>query len=855
MKHFKLAVKLLLREIKQGELTLLLVAVIIAIGSLSSIGFLTKRVELSIQTHAARLSGGALILKSPTSIPKSWLRQAKNMQLESAVMVSFPSMLSLGDEFQLSQIKAVSDNFPLQGELTTKNISGRTVSTEPTLQTQAPPAGHIWIAPRLWHSFNGKFTDDFSGNDPLLLELGETSLRIAGVLENIPGQSSGTLFSIAPSALINLADLEKTATLQLGSRVDYLYFFSPVTPNRDTAQGEKNIADYKDWIEQRLLPGQSIKAGAEGVRAINTNLQKAGQFLSLASLLSVMLAAIAIVISSHQYAVRQNKNHAIFICLGCKQNSIFKMSLYKLLLLGLTASVIGVLTGYLVQAVLLNTLQELIPKPLPPVSPLPAISGLLAGMLLIISVFMANLLRSRDITPIAIMRNELASVQTSRLLLYGFTLSGLFIISLWTTQDLNLSLWFYTSFMITAVIFYLLAKILLIIFLGLSRGNGLINRLSWINIQRHQQHILLQISTFSLIFALVMLLYLLRTELLDNWQQQLPTGTPNHFVINLQDDETQAFQQFLAQFEVRTAGIYPMIRGRLYQLNEQPVKQAIPEQARNHNALNRELNLSFAMDKEADQALLAGQWWNEQTLEKSLLPLLSIESSLANALGVKLGDQLGFQIGSENIKGVVSNIRQVKWDSFKPNFYIIFSPGIIENYPMTYISSFYLPAEQKNSLNTLMKNFPGITIIEVDKILQEIQFIIEKISLAIELVFVFILFAGFLVLASSLNSTLEIRRYENAILRTLGASARMIRRSLTIEFIVIAVLSAIIGVLIAEAAGAILYQRIFNLSYTLHPQLWLAVIIIAVLLITTSGLLMMNKLLTQTALQSLNKYG
>jgi putative ABC transport system permease protein len=866
--NFKLAVKFFHRELTHGDLTLLFVAVLIAIGSLSSIGFLTKRVEQSIQTHATRLSGGALILKSSTPVASEWLQQADVMQLEVAAMVSFPSMLSMGDEFMLAHVKAVTDNFPLQGKLQIRKLSAAGLSAtgllaEKTEQAVAPSAGHIWIAPRLWHSFADKLSHNLSPSEYPMLDLGDVQLCVSALLENIPGQSSGTLFSIAPVALINMADLEKTATLQAGSRVDYLYFFNLRSSTDPAVYAADNIEKYKHWVEQRLYPGQSISAGAEGVRAVNRNIKKAGQFLSLAALLSVLLSAISIVISSYQYGRRQNKNNAILLCLGCNEKTILKIALYKLLLLGLIASILGVLTGYLVQAALLNTLEELIPKPLPPLNLIPAGSGLLSGMLLILSVSMASLLRIRHISPVAIMRNEMVSAPTSRLLLYSFTLTGLFIISFWTTQDVIMTLWFYGSIIVSAIVCYFFAKIILQAFLWLSQRYVLINRLSWINIQRHQQNVLLQITTFSLIFALVIILYLLRTELLEKWQQQLPDRTPNHFVINLQDYETAAFQQFLSSQGVESQGIFPMVRGRLVQLNGQAVKDVIPEQARSHNALNRELNLSFAMEQEAEQQLLAGHWWDKdgwnkdgwdkQILQNSRLPLISIESSLAQSLGISLEDKLGFQIGARQIEGVVTNIRQVKWDSFKPNFYIIFSPGIIEQYPLTYISSFYLPAQQKNSLNEMMNQFPGISIIEVDKIIREIQYIIEKISLAIELVFFFIVIAGFLVLASSLNSTLEIRLYENAILRILGASAKMIRRSLAIEFIVVAIISAAMGMIIAESAGAMLYRQVFHLSYNIHPQLWGIVIFAAIVLITASGLLLMNKILTQNATQSLSK--
>ncbi len=833
MLNFRLAWKFLRKELNQGDLTLLFMAIFIAIASLSSIGFLLKRIDHSMLNHAAQRNGAELILKSPTAISEQWLNQATQRQLQQASMVSFPSMLVLNEQFKLAQIKAVSDNFPLLGQLLV-----RPDIKQDTQIQQAPLSGGIYLDKRLYHFFNSVDSS---------IELGEAAFKTQGILESVPGQSSNFI-NIAPTALINLSDLEKTATIQAGSRVEYLYFFT----------GQKSaLKSYQSWLKNNVKAGQSIRYGVEGIRAVSTNIEKANKFLSLAALLTVLLSAIAIIISRYHYGQKQYKNNAILLCLGLTENSIIKIELIKLLLLGVFASIGGIILGYLIHLLVLQLLSELIPKPLPELSFLPVWMGLGSGLLLIVTLSLANLFQLKKLSPMSILRKDIITTPINHYFLYSISFSGLFFLSWLYTQDVKLSLIFYALIFISILVLLLCAYLLIKAVLAFNQKFQLFSRLSMINLRQHQSMALIQITTFSLIFALVLIIYLSRTELLQQWQQQLPANTPNHFVINLQSYETELFRLKLKENNIYSSELFPMVRGRLSVLNDRPIKDSLSAEKQNHNALNRELNLSFAETMQNYNHLVEGQWWNANyvasTRGKSL-PEISLENSLAKALDIKIGDKLGFQIGSQSVQGVVSNLRAVKWDSFKPNFYVIFPPNVLENFPLSYISSFHLQEEDKLLLNQLIAEFPGITIIEVDQILKEVQYIIEKIAIAINFVFVFILLAGLLVLISSLTSTLESRMLENAIIRTLGASAKSLRYSLLIELSIIALFSAGLGLLIAEVVSAVLYQSVFNLSYTFHPWLWLFIIVIALFLIVGCGLLFMNKIFTQSVNYSLKSF-
>jgi len=833
MHTFRLAIKLFFRELSQGELSLLFLSLLIATGSLSSIGFLIQRIDHSMVSHASQLNGAQLILKSPSSVSSNWLEKARELKLEQAQMRIFPSMLVHKDEFRLAQIKAVSNNFPLQGELRVR----KTLTDEAQLR-KAPPAGEIWLDRRLLVFFklslDDTVTTDKSNN---LIELGEAKFQPSGILERVPGQSS-SFFTIAPTALINMDDLAQTATVQPGSRVNYIYFF---------AGAAEALESYEQWLQPKLRAGQSLRSGIDDLRAVNASLNKAGDFLSLAAILTVLLAAIAIAINSYRYGQNQYKNNAIMLCLGCSEKRILLIELYKLVTLGLVACFIGIVFGYLVYAGLLSIMSDIIPDSRADFYLVPAWVALSCGMLLLLTVSMANLIQLKKLSPMALIRKDIMPEDINTRAFYLLSIVGLLIISFWYTDNFKITALFYLVIFFSAILLYFVARFLLQHIIRLGRRYGVINRLSLLNLQRHSQGILLQITTFSLIFALLILIFLIRTELLDKWQQQFPEQTPNHFVINLQSYETQSFRQHLQQEAIKTEGLYPMVRGRLTHLNQLPVMDVIPESSRQHNALHRELNLSYS-DELFPQT-------DKNKREGGEAARLSIESSLAKAMNIKRGDLLGFQVGANKIQGTVHDIRKVHWDSFQPNFYIIFSPGLIEQYPMTWIGSFYLAKNDKYKLNGLIEKFPGSTIIEVDEILKEVQFIIEKISAAIEIIFLFIISAGALILSSSLTSTMASRLYENAIIRTLGASARQLRHCLLVELSVVALLSAFIAIVLAELATFVLYHQVFHISFALHPEIWLSIALIALLLIGGLGLMVMNRIFTQSTHRSLNQFG
>ncbi|MCP3850808.1 MAG: FtsX-like permease family protein [Gammaproteobacteria bacterium] len=848
---FKIALKLFLSELKNGDLTLLFFSLVIATASLSSVGFLIYHVDSSMSRHANQLNGAQLILKSSRAVPQEWLLEAENMGLQQAQMQVFTSMLVFNDEFKLAKIKAVTDNFPLQGKLQIEKIKPEALATSDVavqVAIHAPPVGEIWVDKRLAMAFQRG--EEYSS----LIELGELKLKASAILRRVPGQSS-SLFTIAPTAMINLSDLAATKTIQPGSRVDYIYFFSNTMPS------SLSLVKYQQWLESKLQSGQSLRSGVDDLKAVNASLKKAGDFLSLAAVLTVLLSAIAIAINTYSYGQKQYKNNAIMLCLGGSERRIILIELYKLLALGVAGSFTGIVTGYFAYLGLLSVLGQFLIVEAQGFFMadylMPAWLSFVCGLFLLLSLSMANLIRIRKISPIELIykgaffeettkeKNSSSIFRVStglsaRYLLYVFSLSGLVLISVAYTGNAEVVLKFYSIILISTLGLYFFARLLLGVLTKVGRKYQLINRMSLLNLERHKQAVLLQITTFSLIFSLLMIIFLVRTELLDSWKQKFPEHTPNHFVINVQTHEKADFERYLQQQAIYTKGIFPMVRGRLTFVNQQAVMDVIPDTAKKHNALHRELNLSFEQFDDLD--MIRGKAG------------ISIESELAKSLNVSMGDELGFRVGSQKIEGIVSQIREVNWDSFQPNFYIIFSPGLIEQYPMTWISSFYLAPDDKVKLSLLMKKFPGITIIEVDEVLKEVQYIISRVSDAIEFIFLFVVLAGGVILSSSLVSTMASRIYENAIIRTLGASVKQLRYYLFIELLIVALLSTLVAVILSEGVIWFLYREIFHMAFQLHPAVWLGMAGASLILVCGLGMVVINKIFTQSAHRSLIQY-
>lgn len=826
-----LALRLLGREWRSGALRVMFMALLIAIISHTSIGFFTDRLNNAMMARAAHLMGGDLVLKSPLAIDPPLLAEAEKLGVASATTVEFSTVIIFGDEIQLSAVKAVSDEYPLTGELrTAKEAFGDDQATR-----SPPPPGEIWVEQRLLAALGVTVGD--------ALTVGSTNLTITRLVTHEPDRG-GAFYTFAPRVLMNLADVEKAQVIQPGSRVDYRYLF--LGP-------ETGINTYKRWLEPRLLASQKI-IGIHGERpTVSTALVRAEKYMSLAGLVAILLAAVAIAMSARHYAEGQFDSSALLRCMGLKQNQLMVIYITQLACLALVAGFVGAAIGFLLQELITFILRDILPSPFPAASPKAAASGMLLSFAVLFGFSLPTLIRLRRVSPLRVLRKHLEPLPLTAKIIY--TLTTLFIAAL---------IFAYTRDPVITIAAILGAAALGLFGFGLVSGLFILldktshtlpsmARAGLRNLIRRQAESRWQTLAFGTTLMAMSLVVMIRTDLLTTWQSQLPDNAPNHFVLNVLPDEAEPFTTFLEERHIDSNRLYPISRGRLTHINDQPVKQAVTKEEENNEALRRELSLTESDTLPPDNQVLDGIWWgNQQTDSTDMqpigerLPRVSVEQQLAKRLSITMDDKLTFTVGSQPFSATVASIRSVKWDSFNPNFYMMFEPGTFQDLPVTYLTSFYLPAEKRAQLKDLVQQFPAITLLEVDIILNQVRNILTQVTLAVELVLLFVLAAGFAVTFAALQASLNQRFQEGALMRTLGASRKQIRFNQWVEFVSLGVVS---GLMAAAGADTILwacYTRMFNLPFSWHPELWFGLPLLGGILVGTLGFVSSRRVVSRS---------
>ena len=826
-KFFLLAWRLLTRDWHSGELKVLLIALLIAVASMTSTGIFTQRINHAMTDQTGQFLGADLLLKSSVPIEQQVLDYAQISKIQTTSSISFSSVIVANEEFQLTHIKAVDRHYPLLSQIKI----AKTQYGEDKPVNYGPAAGEVWLAPRLFSLLQLKIGDK--------IELGETTLRISAVLKHDPGQAS-SFMSIAPRLLMNIHDIDKTGIIQPGSRVTYLVGFA----------GEINQRkQFIQWLKPKLSPSQNLIGGTEGSQAVSSAMDKAEQYLALASMLSVMLSGIAIAMAANRYGQRHFDQAALMRCMGASQASIIQIFSMQLLILGTAGSLLGCLLGYLAQHGLVFLLKGILVSTLPPAGFYPLLTGFISGFVTLAGFSLPALLRLKSVSPLRVLRKDITPLPISSLLVYTIALMSMLILMWWQSGQLLLTLFVVTGVICAALILLFLSYLMI----NLSR---LVLRLlpqSWKTglqqIIRHRKENQLQMFAFGLSLMILMTIFLLRTDLINKWQAQLPEKAPNHFVINIQKNEVEPIKQFFRQNAIISEGLYPMVRGRITEINNTPVLDAVPEKSKLDESLKRELNLSWSQQVHPNNKLIKGDWWSNEDTAK---PVISIEKGLARRLQVNIGDTLTFRIAERSLKAKIKNIRSVQWDSFQPNFYVIFPESVINTYPVSYISSFYIPSTQKKLLNQLVFKFPTITVLEIDAIMQQVKSIMQQVTTAIEYVMLFVLLAGMMVLIASMQSSMDKRIHAAVIMRTLGAKKSFIKHSQFAEFSILGLFSGLLAVSCTEITTYLLYTKVFDLDFELHLWLWLSGPLVSMALILMISRLYTNKVTRQSPVKILN---
>jgi len=816
MASWSLVYKLFARDWRSGELKVLIAALLVAVSAVSSISFFSQRVEIAMLEESSRFIGADLRISGPREMAPEWLAKTTQMNLSSAKSLMFASVASTELAFQLSSIRAVDSKYPLKGTLTL------TLADQTTIEVNTKPAeGEIWLDSRLYDKLDVSFGD--------LVEVGVAEFKVAGIIAAEPGRG-GSLLSFLPRLVMNLADVERAKVIQPGSRINWQYHLAGTRTDIDA---------YSAWFKDNANETWSQIGAKNGVPRIERTLQRAESFLGFASLASLILAGIAIAMVANRYAEHHFDHAAILRCFGCTQKDVMKIYGLNLLLIGFVTSILGGGLGFGIHLLLVELMKDLLPTNLP----MPGISSfyvaLATGLTALVGFALPALIRLGKVAPLRVLRKDLTPMSMRGYLTYALTLVSLALIMWWQTQDVMLVANVLGGGIVVALIFGIIAQGFLKLGLRLGRMTSGSIYFGIKQVERHSSASRIQILAFGLAMLIMLLVMLLRNDLLATWQQKLDKDTPNHFIVNIEAYETETLEGFFDQHQIKHAGLFPMIRSRV----------KLPESA--EGEISREVNISWALDLPSHNTLVDGEWAPKNT--QSGLPAMSLEEEFAKGRNLKFGDIIEFNTGGQVYKGEVTSFRTVKWDSFKPNFFVIFTSDAIKELPAEWMTSFYLPKHQKPLLKDILEQYPAATLVELDAIMEQIQRIIDQVSIAVEFVLLFVMMAGLMVLLAAVQSSMDIRNFESTILRTLGAQKSYLRSAIVSEFSLIGLMSGLMASAGTELTAFGLYKYIFELPFELHLWVWISGPIMGLTVITFAGYQASKRVLKQSPMVSLRQ--
>jgi putative ABC transport system permease protein len=825
------------RDFRAGELRLLLVAVTLAVGALTAVGFFADRLERSLARDARQLLGGDAIVSSDKPTPPSFVDEARARGLSIATTTSFPSMGRAPDDkggvSKLVAVKAVSDGYPLRGRLKLRNAPGAAERDS----AGAPEPGTVWVDASLLDALGLKMGD--------ALLLGDAALKIARIVAIEPDRGAGFM-SFAPRVMLGHGDLAATGLIQPASRVNYrLAVASP-------ASRDAEVSAFVRWAEEQIgqqsLRGVRVESMESGRPEMKQTLDRAEKFLNLVALLAALLAAVAVAIASREFAERHLNDCAMLRVLGQPQRSIALSYAIEFGAIGLLASVAGVLLGLLVHNVFVWLLAGLVQADLPPAGVWPALFGIGVGLTLMIGFGLPPVLQLARVPPLRVMRRDVGALKATSLAVLAAGAIGFAALLLAVSSDLKLGLIAVGGFAVAIAVFALLAwgAVLLI-----KRAVPEASAPRWLVLATRQvaarpAFAVLQVSSLAVGLLALVLLVLLRTDLIASWRAATPVDAPNRFVINIQPEQSAAFRAALDKAGVQRYDWYPMIRGRLTAINGKTVAPESFATDRGKRLVEREFNLSHATQLPGHNTVSAGKWSNDEA------GAASVEDGLAQELGVKLGDTLAFDVAGIRHEARITSLRKVDWGSMRVNFFVIFPVAQMPGLPATVITAFRAP-EVAGFDNALSRDFPNITNVDVSAQIDQVQRVLGQVIRAVEFLFAFTLAAGLVVLFAAVTATREARAKEFAVMRALGAGRALLSRVQRAELAGVGALAGVLASIAAVVVGWALAHYAFEFRWTASPWVPLAGGVAGALLALMAGWWGLRDVLRRPVVETLRR--
>lgn len=820
-KGLKLSWRFMLRDWRSGELWLLILSLLMAVSVSTAISIFSDRLQLALGRQVAEVMGADMVVSSPRPLSGDVQALLVDSSLDQATVLEFPSVVLAGEEMQLVSAKAVTENYPLRGHLRIADLpfgQDRAVA-------ETPEPGEAWLEPRLFPLLGIEIGET--------LQLGEAELTVTKAI-TLETDRGSNFYSLSPRLLFNMGDLDKTNIIQPGSRVTW----------KTLLAGENDaLRAFQAQAEPLLISSERLSNAEDNREDLRSSVILLKQFLGLGSMAAILLAGIAVAMSSRRFAERRFDGIAVMRCLGAQQKQVLRLFIGELLLVAVLVTIPGVGLGWLMQVGVVKLLEGVLPAWLPEAGMMPMLVGGATGIITLAGFGLAPLLRLGDVTPLRVLRRDLSPSAAGSWAVYGFSLSAMVLI-----------LWYHTGQLMMALgLIVGIGAVLLLITLGVK---GVLNRarkrlanqqvsLAWrLGLNRllqGQGQTSAQLMAFSLTFMAMALVLLVRTDLLDRWQQQLPEDTPNYFAVNIQTSEVDDFRRFLDGNDIDSTHIYPMVRGRLTEINGIPAAEAVTTEDKDHNSLNRELNMTWSDELPPRNELVSGEWWEDEGAGE-----LSVEMSIVEHLGVGMGDELTFNIAGTDIDATVTSIREAQWESFQPNFYMILPPESLEGMPATWLNSFYLSSDQKVLLNDLVRQFPTVSLLDLDSVISQVQIMLEQSILAVEAMLLALLLAGLLVMAAAIESSLDARLQEGALIRSLGGTRKKLLMIQVGEFVALGGLSGLVAAAGTELCNFWLNLYVFELPYQPAFWLWVALPVAGAVLIGLSGWLGVRRVIQQS---------
>ncbi|WP_408466350.1 ABC transporter permease [Paraburkholderia fungorum] len=829
------AIRMTARDWRAGELTMLLLALVLAVAALSSVGFLADRLHQGLERDARRMIAADFIVRADHPVDPQFTQQASALGLNTASTAIFPSMInSTGAQpvSRLAAVKAVSPGYPLRGELRIASAPG--AADHPIHSIPAP--GTVWVDQALLDALKLHVGD--------AVKVGSRSFTIGAMITRELDRGF-SFVNFSPRLMMRADEVQSTGLITFGSRVTYRLL---------VAGADASVARFAQFAHDRVdggkMRGVALESLQDGQPQVRQTLDRASHFLTLVSLLTALLAAVAIAMAAHRYMRRHLDGCAAMRCLGVSQSTLRTLFTLEFIGLGLIGGALGVALGYLGHMALLTWLGSLIDVTLPYPTVWPALEGIAAGLVLLLGFALPPLLPLTRVPPVRVLRREWGEAGRTAWAAYALGIALFAALLIVAAGELKLGGIVAGGFAGGLLVFAGIARLAL---WGASRvvrservNAGIGWRYALASLERRSGASALQITALGIGLMCLLLIAMTRNDLVAGWRKSTPPDAPNEFIIDIQPDQRDAVTHYLGSHGVSGTVLSPMVRGRLIAINGKPVN---PDSFKGDDAkrlVDREFNLSYTTELPDDNRLSAGTWYGD-----TKTPQISIEQGLAKLINVKPGDTLRFDVTGLQIDAPVTSVRKLDWGSFKVNFFVLMPPAALQDFPATFITSFHLPPEKQSTIDGLIAAYPNLTAIDTGPILAQVQRVLQQVIGAVQFLFAFTLAAGVLVLYAALAGTRDERMRESALLRALGASHRQVRAVQIAEFVSVGALAGLMAALGAQVIGWLLATRVFEFYLGFNPWLLPAGIAAGIACAGVGGWLSLRHVLTRPALQSL----